>query len=180
MAFARMGPGAPPPNDGGLRINTQIRVKEVRLVAADGTMVGVVPIEDAIKQAQEAELDLVEIAPTAVPPVCKVLDYGKYKYEEQKKKKNPTKQKPLKELRLRPGTEQHDFDTKLNHAKRFIAEGSKVLVNMQFRGRQMAHQDIGRTQMSRFAAAMEEVAKVESPPRQEGYRLQMTLVPKPH
>ena len=176
MAFSRFAPG-PPSNDGGLRINAQIRVKEVRLIAADGNMVGVVPIEEGLKQAQEAELDLVEIAPTAVPPVCKVLDYGKYKYEEQKKKA-PAKQKPLKELRLRPGTEQHDFDTKLNHAKRFLADGSKVLVNMQFRGRQMAHQDIGRTQMSKFAAALEGFCKIESPPRQEGYRLQMTLVPK--
>jgi translation initiation factor IF-3 len=151
-------------------------VKEVRLVNADGEMVGVVPIEEALRQAQEAESDLVEIAPTAVPPVCKILDYGKYKYAEQKKQK-PAKRKQLKELRLRPGTEEHDFTTKLNHARRFLEKDFKVLVNMQFRGRQMAHQEIGRAQMTRFAQALEDVAKVESPPRQEGYRMQMTLVP---
>ena len=174
MAFDRR-PGPPP--ESGLRINTGIRVKEVRLVNAEGEMVGVVPIEEALKQALEAELDLVEIAATAVPPVCKILDYGKYKYEEQKKKA-PVKRKQLKELRLRPGTEDHDFETKLNHARRFLEKDFKVLVNMQFRGRQMAHQEIGRAQMSKFAQALEDVAKVESPPRQEGYRLQMTLIPK--
>ena len=174
MAFDRR-PG--PPTDSGLRINNQIRVREVRLVNAEGEMVGVTPTEEALRQAQEAELDLVEIAPTAVPPVCKILDYGKYKYEEQKKQK-PAKRKQLKELRLRPGTEEHDFETKLNHARRFLEKDFKVLVNMMFRGRQMAHQEIGRAQMSKFAQALEDVAKVESPPRQEGYRLQMTLVPK--
>ncbi len=166
-----------PPTDTGLRINTQIRVKEVRLVNAEGEMAGVVPIEEALRQAQEAELDLVEIAPTAVPPVCKILDYGKFKYAEQKKQK-PAKRKQMKELRLRPGTEEHDFETKLNHARRFLEKDFKVVVNMMFRGRQMAHQDIGRAQMTRFAAALEDVAKVESAPRQEGYRMQMTLVPK--
>jgi translation initiation factor IF-3 len=174
VAFDRR-PGPPP--ESGLRINNGIRVKEVRLVNAEGEMVGVVPIEEALRQAQEAELDLVEIAAAAVPPVCKILDYGKYKYAEQKKKA-PVKRKQLKELRLRPGTEEHDFTTKVNHARRFLEKDFKVLVNMQFRGRQMAHQEIGRAQMSRFAQALEDVAKVESPPRQEGYRLQMTLIPK--
>ncbi len=149
----------------------------MRLVNAEGEMIGVVPIEEALKQALEADFDLVEIAPTAVPPVCKILDYGKYKYAEQKKQK-PAKRKQLKELRLRPGTEEHDFETKLNHARRFLEKDFKVLVNMMFRGRQMAHQDIGRAQMKKFAEALEDVAKVESPPRQEGYRMQMTLVPK--
>lgn len=174
MAFDRR-PGAPV--DTGLRINNQIRVREVRLVNADGEMVGIVPTEEAQRQALEAGLDLVEIAPTAVPPVCKILDYGKYKYEEQKKQKAP-RRKQLKELRLRPGTEEHDFDTKLNHARRFLEKDFKVLVTMMFRGRQMAHQDIGRAQMMRFAQALEDVAKVESSPRQEGYRMHMTLVPK--
>lgn len=174
MAFDRR-PGPAP--EAEHRINAQIRIREVRLINAEGEMLGVTAIEEALRLAQEAELDLVEIAPTAVPPVCKILDYGKFKYEEQKKKA-PQKQKPLKEIRLRPGTEDHDFDTKLNHAKRFLKEGSKVLVNMQFRGRQMAHQEIGRAQMSKFAAGLEECAKIESQPRQEGYRLQMTLVPK--
>ena len=174
MAFDRR-PGPVP--EQSHRINNQIRVKEVRLINAEGEMLGVTAIEEAIRLAQEAELDLVEIAPTAVPPVCKILDYGKFKYQEQKKKA-PQKQKPLKEIRLRPGTETHDFDTKLNHAKKFLKDGSKVLVNMQFRGRQMAHQEIGRAQMAKFAQGLEELAKVESAPRQEGYRLQMTLVPK--
>jgi translation initiation factor IF-3 len=174
VAFDRR-PGPPP--ESGLKINNQIRAREVRLIGAEGEQVGVVPIEEGLRQAVEAGLDLVEIAPTAVPPVCKVLDYGKFKYEEQKKQK-PAKRKQLKELRLRPGTEEHDFDTKLNHARRFLEKDFKVLVNMQFRGRQMAHQEIGRAQMAKFAQALEDVAKVESPPRQEGYRLQMTLVPK--
>ena len=175
MAFDRR-PGGPPP-EAGLRINTQIRVREVLLINAEGEKVGNVPIEEALKQAVEQDLDLVEIAPTASPPVCKILDYGKYKYAEQKKKA-PVKRKQLKELRLRPGTEEHDFEKKLNHARRFLEKDFKVLVNMQFRGRQMAHQEIGRAQMSRFAQALEDVAKIESPPRQEGYRLQMTLIPK--
>jgi translation initiation factor IF-3 len=174
LAFDRR-PGPAP--ESAHRINTQIRVREVRLIDAEGEMKGVVAIEEALRLAQEAELDLVEIAPTAVPPVCKILDYGKFKYQEQKKKA-PQKQKPLKELRLRPGTEEHDFETKLNHARRFLKDGSKVLVNMMFRGRQMAHQEIGRAQMAKFAAAIEDVAKVEQMPRMEGYRLQMTLVPK--
>jgi translation initiation factor IF-3 len=165
------------PVDGGLRINQQIRAREVRLVNADGEMVGVVPIEEALRQAAEADLDLVEIAPTAVPPVCKILDYGKYKYAEQKKQKAP-KRKQMKELRLRPATDDHDFLTKVNHARRFIEKDFKVLVTMMFRGRQMAHTDIGRELLKKFAEAVEDVAKVETPPRQEGFRMHMTLVPK--
>lgn len=162
-----------------LRINEQIRVREVRLVGAEGETLGVVPIDEALRQAKEAELDLVEVAPTAVPPVCKILDYGKFKYREQKKKKGGApRRKQLKELRLRPGTEEHDFDTKLQHARRFLEKDFKVLVNMLFRGRQMAHTNIGRELLQRFAQALEDVAKVESPPRQEGYRMQMTLVRK--
>lgn len=166
-----------PATDAGLRINQTIRVKEVRLVNAEGEMIGVVPIEEALKQALEADLDLVEIAPTAVPPVCKILDYGKFKYAEQKKQK-PPKRKQMKELRLRPATDDHDFDTKVNHARRFIEKDFKVLVTMMFRGRQMAHTEIGRALLAKFAAAVEDIAKVEMPPRQEGYRMQMTLVPK--
>lgn len=174
MAFDRR-PGSP--QESGLRINQQIRAKEVRLVNAEGEMVGVVPIEEALRQAQEADLDLVEIAPTAVPPVCKILDYGKYKYAEQKKQKAP-KRKQLKELRLRPATDDHDFETKVNHARRFIEKDFKVLVTMMFRGRQMAHTEIGREVLKRFAQAVEDIAKVEMAPKQEGYRMQMTLVPK--
>jgi len=162
-----------------LRINEQIRVREVRLVNAEGETVGVVPIDEALRQAREAELDLVEVAPNAVPPVCKILDYGKFKYREQKKKKGAApRRKQLKELRLRPGTEEHDFEVKLQHARRFLEKDFKVLVNMLFRGRQMAHTNIGRELLQRFAQALEDVAKVESPPRQEGYRMQMTLVRK--
>jgi translation initiation factor IF-3 len=109
--------------------------------------------------------------------VCKILDYGKFKYKEQKKQKAP-KRKQLKELRLRPVTEEHDFETKLQHARRFLEKDFKVLVNMLFRGRQMAHANIGRNMLEKFAQALEDVAKVESPPRQEGYRMQMTLIPK--
>jgi translation initiation factor IF-3 len=167
----------PPPDSGGLRINAQIRAREVRLVNADGEMVGVVPLEEALRQAQEADLDLVEIAPTATPPVCKILDYGKYKYAEQKKQKAP-KRKQIKELRLRPATDEHDFETKVNHARRFIEKDFKVLVTMMFRGRQMAHTEIGRDLLAKFAKAVEDIAKVEQSPRQEGYRMQMTLVPK--
>ena len=175
MAFDRRP--EPPSQTGGLRTNQQIRVREVLLINAEGEKVGVVPTEEAIKRALEADLDLVEIAPTAMPPVCKILDYGKFKYEEQKKTKAP-KRKQMKELRLRPATDDHDFDTKVNHARRFIEKDFKVLITMMFRGRQMAHTDIGRALLAKFAKALEDVAKVEQMPRQEGFSMQMTLVPK--
>lgn len=158
-------------------MNQQIRAPQVRLVNAEGQMVGIVPLEEALRQAMEADLDLVEIAPMAVPPVCKILDYGKFKYAEQKKQKVP-RRRQIKELRLRPGTDEHDLEVKLNHARRFLAKDFKVLVNMLFRGRQMAHTEIGRAQLEKFAEALVDVARVEQAPYQEGYRMQMTLVRK--
>jgi len=158
-------------------VNQQIRAPQVRLVNAEGQMVGIVPLEEALRQAMEADLDLVEIAPMAVPPVCKILDYGKFKYAEQKKQKVP-RRRQIKELRLRPGTDEHDLEVKLNHARRFLAKDFKVLVNMLFRGRQMAHTEIGRAQLEKFAEALVDVARVEQAPYQEGYRMQMTLVRK--
>ncbi len=169
--------GGKPIAEERLRINQQIRVKEVRLINSEGQMVGIVPTDEALKMAVETELDLVEIAPTASPPVCKILDFGKFKYKEQKKQKAP-KRKQLKELRLRPKTETHDFEVKLNQARKFLEKDFKVLITMLFRGREMAHQEIGRGKMAKFAELLADIAKIEAPPRQEGYRMHMMMVPK--
>ena len=164
-----------------MRVNERIRVKTVRLVDSEGNQLGVVPIEEALAAARDAELDLVEVAPGADPPVCRVMDYGKFKYK-QKKKTHQSGPKhhvaQVKEVRLRPKTDTHDVEVKRNRAIRFLGRGDKVLVNMLFRGREMAHVDIGREILQQFAIDLEDMAKVESPPKMERNKMHMLLAPK--
>ena len=144
-------------------------------------MIGVVSLNDALQAAQDAGLDLVEIAPQAEPPVCKVLDYGKYKYEEQKKKNEARKKQrviEVKEVKLRPGIDDHDYDVKMRSMVRFLDEGDKVKVTMRFRGREMAHQELGMEVLMRVKADLDEKSKLEQMPRMEGRQMVMVLAPK--
>ncbi len=144
-------------------------------------MVGIVTIRDALVAAEEAGLDLVEIAPNADPPVCKILDYGKYKYELQKKAAEARKKQKIievKEIKMRPNIDDNDYDVKMRSAKRFIEEGDKVKVTMRFRGREMAHQDLGMNVLVRVRDELEDVAKVEQMPKLEGRQMIMVLAPK--
>src|SRR5438093_12437406 len=158
-----------------------IRVLKVRLVDENGAMVGEVDTAVARNMAREKNLDLVEVAPDAKPPVCKILDYGKFKYEEKKRKKKAhhPHQQELKEVRLRPRTDEHDFMTKLKHARRFLEEGDKVLFTVFFRGREQAHKEFGRMMMERIANELEEGSKVEHALSMMGPRMHLTLMPKP-
>lgn len=145
----------------------------VRLVGADGEMVGVVPLRQALDAAADADLDLVEVAPQADPPVCKILDYGKFRFEEQKKANEARKKQKiieLKEIKLRPNIDDHDYDVKMRSAVRFIEEGDKVKMTMRFRGREMAHQDLGLNVLVRVRDQLQDIAKVEQMPRVEGDR----------
>ncbi len=149
----------------------------MRLIDGEGRQVGVVATFEALRMAQESEMDLVEVAPDARPPVCKVMDYGKFKYE-QKKKTHHTHKTKLKEVRLRPHTDDHDYNVKLERAKRFLEKGDKVQLVLMFRGRQMVHKDLGRKLLERMVVDLQEVAKVERPPKQEGRRMTMLLARK--
>lgn len=163
------------------RINEQIRISPVRLVGADGEQVGVVPIEEAKRAAAERELDLVEVAPMARPPVVKVMDYGKYRFEQAKAAKAAKKKQHiihLKEVKYRPGVSSHDFDFKTRHARRFLEEGNKVKLTMMFRGRQVTHPELGRKVLLRVFAELGDVAKVEMQPKLEGRNMTMVLAPK--
>ncbi|MBI1327676.1 MAG: translation initiation factor IF-3 [Alphaproteobacteria bacterium] len=167
------------PSDDTTRINENIRAAEIRLIDADGEMIGVVPVSKGIEMAQEAGLDLVEISPNAEPPVCKVLDYGKYKYEQQKKANEARKKQKTvdtKEIKLRPAIGQHDFDVKLRHANEFLEEGHKVKVSMRFRGREMANVQAGKDVFNRFKEGLLQNGKVEMEPRLEGMQMMMYVV----
>jgi translation initiation factor IF-3 len=164
-----------------VRVNHQIRISPVRLIGADGEQVGVVPIEDAQRLAREAGLDLVEVAPMARPPVVKVMDYGKFRFEQAKaaraaRKKQHTIQ--VKEVKYRPGISEHDFEFKTRHARDFLAEGNKVKLTMMFRGRQITHPELGREVLNRVFDAVRDVAKIEADPRLEGRNMTMVLAPK--
>ncbi len=153
----------------------------VRLVDENGEMVGVVSTPEAMQMAEEAGLDLVEVAPNADPPVCKILDFGKFKYEEQKKKNEARKRQKIievKEIKLRPGIDDHDYDVKMRSMQKFIEEGDKVKVTLRFRGREMAHQDLGLQVLIRVRDDLEAVAKVEQMPRLEGRQMVMVMSPK--
>jgi len=144
-------------------------------------MIGVVPRNDAIARAIEAGLDLVEVSPTADPPVCKILDFGKYKYEEQKRKNEARKKQKvieIKEIKLRPGIDDHDYDVKMRSMKNFIDEGDKVKVTMRFRGRELAHQELGMDVLMRVKGDLDPIAKVEQHPRMEGRQMTMVMSPK--
>ena len=153
----------------------------MRLVDADGTVLGVVPIDEALRKAEDRGLDLVEVAAKGDPPVCKILDYGKYKYESQKKKNEARKKQrtiDVKEIKMRPGIDVHDYDVKLRAARKFLGEGDKVKVTMRFRGREMAHQDLGLNVLHRVRDELDELAKVELMPKMEGRQMIMVIAPK--
>ena len=161
----------PPRAPAGPRINRAIRVPEVRLIDEDGEQLGVVPTPQALEMARQRDLDLVEVAANAVPPVCKLLDYGRFKYEQTKKEREAKKHQhasELKELRLRPGTDDHDLDVRARNARRFIEEGHKVRLLVRFRGREAAHPEIARAQINRIAGAVKDIAIIEQGPSMEG------------
>ncbi len=158
-------------------MNDRIRVREVRLIDGEGNQVGVVPTDEAYRMAVEAGMDLVEVAADARPPVCKIMDFGKFKYE-QKKKHHHTHKTKLKEVRLRPHTDEHDYAVKLDRAKQFLAKGDKVQLVLMFKGRQLVHKDIGWKLLERMVADLQEIAKVERAPKQEGKRMTMLLTHK--
>ena len=169
------------PTREGPRINEEIGVIRVRLVDQRGQMVGVVGRNEALTMAANAGLDLVEIAPNADPPVCKILDFGKYKYEEQKKKNEARKKQKIievKEIKLRPGIDDHDYEVKRRSMIKFIEEGDKVKVTMRFRGRELAHQELGMDVLMRVRDDLDEIAKVEQIPRMEGRQMTMVMSPK--
>lgn len=152
----------------------------MRVVNQSNDMVGVIPTVDALRMAYDAGLDLVEVAPTERPPVCRILDYGKFKYEQKKKsaKNTKTHQVQIKEIRLRPKIGEHDIDFKVKHAREFLAEKDKVKLTIQFRGRENAHHDLGREVLKSMIEKLADVAKVESPPRMEGRSIMAVLTPK--
>ncbi len=171
---------APPTRDGP-RVNEDIRVPEVRLIDGEGEMQGVVATRDAILRAYAVGLDLVEISPNAEPPVAKMLDYGKYKYEQQKKKNEARKKQKvveIKEIKVRPNIDENDYQRKLRDMKEFIGEGDKVKVTLRFRGREMAHQDLGYKVLERIRGEMDTEVKVEQMPRLENRQMIMVLAPR--
>jgi translation initiation factor IF-3 len=166
--------------DTGPRINERIRVPEIRLIGADGENVGVVSPERGLELAEEAGLDLVEISPNASPPVCKIMDYGKFKYEQQKRESEARKKQKIievKEIKFRPNTDVHDYDVKMRNVKRFLEDGDKVKITLRFRGREMAHQNLGRELLERVAADVEGLGKVENMPKMEGRQMVMMIGP---
>ncbi|MBI2308495.1 MAG: translation initiation factor IF-3 [Rhodocyclales bacterium] len=162
------------------RVNEEINVPEVRLIGEDGEQVGVVSIRTAMQMAEEAEIDLVEIAPLAQPPVCRIMDYGKFKYQEAKKAheaKLKQKQVQVKEVKFRPGTDENDYQIKLRNMLRFLDEGDKVKVTLRFRGREMAHQEFGMRQLERIKTDVEAIGQVEQMPKMEGRQMIMIIAP---
>jgi translation initiation factor IF-3 len=161
-------------------VNERIRGSEIRLIGANGENLGVVSPERALFLAEEAGLDLVEISPTAVPPVCKIMDFGKFKYENQKKEAEARKNQKvieIKEVKFRPGTDTHDYDVKMRSVFKFLEEGDKVKVTLRFRGREMAHQELGAQLLNRVAEDVKAQGKVESMPRLEGRQMVMMIGP---
>ena len=166
-----------------LQINEEIRDKELRVIDSDGTQLGIMSSKQALSMAEGKNLDLVNISPTAKPPVCKIMDYGKYRFEQAKREKEAKKHQhvvDIKEIRLSLNIDTHDFNTKINHAKRFIKAGDKIKASIRFRGREMGHPEIGYDTMKRFADAMSEVANVEKPAKLDGRNMLMFLAAKPN
>ena len=162
------------------RINGEVNAREVRLIGTDGEIIGIMSGREALKMAEEADTELVEISPNATPPVCRLMDYGKFKYQEQKKAAEArAKQKiiQVKEIKLRPGTDENDYQVKMRNIKRFIEDGDKVKVTLRFRGREMAHQEIGMRQLERIREELAEMVQVESMPKLEGRQMVMMLAP---
>lgn len=158
-----------------------IRISPVRVIDTDGAQLGVLPVEEALARAQERGLDLVEVAPMARPPVVKIMDYGKYKFEEAKAARAAKKKQhviKLKEVKFRPGVDDHDFEFKTRHAREFLGEGNKVKVTMMYRGRQLAHPELGKAVLDRVATELADIGKVEMEPKLEGRNMTMVLAPK--
>jgi len=164
------------------RINEDIRAAQVRLIDAEGGQLGIVPIADALRMAEEKELDLVEIAPNAEPPVCRMMDYGKFRFEQSKREKEARRRQhvvEIKEIRLSPGIDTHDFEFKVRNARKFIQDGDKVKVSVRFRGREMTHTSLGEKLLLKFCEQCEDVAATEKAPKLEGRYMFMFLAPKP-
>ena len=162
-------------------INEQIRDKEVRLIGEDGEQLGIMPAKEALKKAREADLDLVKIAPNAKPPVCKIIDYGKFRYEQERREKEARKKQKVtdvKEIRLSPNIDTNDLNTKANQARKFISKGDKVKVSLRFRGREMAHVNVGKQILESFYEKLEDVAVVDKPAKLEGRNMVMFLTEK--
>ncbi|MCX8033460.1 MAG: translation initiation factor IF-3 [Thermoleophilia bacterium] len=165
----------------GFRINERIRAERVRLIGPDGEQVGIVSLQEALEYADRLNLDLVEVAPNADPPVCKVMDYGKYKYEQEQKAKEARKRQAtinIKEIKLRPKIDDHDFVIKRNHVERFLRKGDKVKLTIMFRGRELVHPHLGERLLRRMAEEVAEVGEVESEPSLDGRNMIMMLTPK--
>ncbi|MDO5657362.1 MAG: translation initiation factor IF-3 [Paracoccus sp. (in: a-proteobacteria)] len=179
--MARRPHNAPPTRDTGPRVNERIRVSEIRLIGADGENVGVVSPARGLEMAIEAGLDLVEISPNATPPVCKIMDLGKFKYEQQKREAEARKKQKVievKEVKFRPGTDTHDYDVKMRNVMKFLEGGDKVKVTLRFRGREMAHQELGLDLLNRVRDDVGETGKVENMPKLEGRQMVMMIAPK--
>jgi translation initiation factor IF-3 len=164
-----------------VRVNRQIRISPVRVIAPDGSQLGILDVDVALARAQEEGLDLVEVAPMARPPVVRIMDYGKFKFEQAKQARLAKKKQHvilLKEVKYRPGIDDHDFDTKTRHARRFLDEGNKVKVTMMFRGRQVAHPELGKEVLDRVANELADIGKIETDAKLEGKNMTMILAPK--
>lgn len=166
----------------GLRVNREIRAPQVRIIDDEGKMLGVMTPSEGIRLAEERGLDLIEIVPTASPPTCKIMDYGKWKYENKKKQAAARKKQVIvqtKEIQLRPRTDQHDIDVKLRHARRFLLDGDKVKVNLRFSGREMAHQEVGFNNLKKVTESLQDVGMTEVAPKMEGRQLFCIVAPDP-
>lgn len=170
-----------PDNKNRMRVNRMIRISPVRVIAPDGEQMGILTVDEAIAAAEARGLDLVEVAPMARPPVCRIMDFGKFKFEQAKAARAAKKKQKnieLKEIKFRPGIDEHDFDFKTRHAREFLVEGNKVKVTMMFRGRQMAHPELGRDVLDRVAEQLADIGKIEQEAKLEGKNMTMLMTPK--
>lgn len=164
-----------------VRVNERIRAKEIRVIGEDGEQIGILPVSEGLRLAKEKSFDLVEVAPKASPPVCRIMDFSKYKYDQEKKERLARKKQRvihIKEIRIKPNIEEHDYQTKLRHLKKFLSRGDKAKITLMFRGREMAHVDVGRQLMDRLIKDLSELAEVEKPPILEGRFMVMFMAPK--
>jgi translation initiation factor IF-3 len=164
-----------------LRVNEEIRVREARVIDSNGQQLGIIPVREGMRVAAEQGLDLVEVAPQAKPPVCRIMDYGKYKYEQSKKERDARKKQRVinvKEVKIRPRIEEHDFQVKVRNARRFLTDGDKVKVTLMFRGREITHAALGHDLCMKFYKELEEQASMEKEPKVEGRNMIMVLVPR--
>lgn len=164
-----------------MRVNERIRARSIRLIGPDGEQIGIVSTDEGLKLAKEQDLDLVEVAPQATPPVCRIMDYGKYKYEQSKRAKQAKKHQHtivVKEMKFRPKTEEHDYRFKLNHVRKFLTGGNKAKITVRFRGREMVHTDLGHKVLERLVADTQDIASVEQQPKLEGRTMTLVLAPK--